>query len=220
MTSAPNPIHVLLVDDHKLVRRGLRSILTATPGIEVVGEAADGLSAVASSRTLRPTIVVMDVSLPGLNGIDATRQIVDGDGTVRVLMLSMHANDVYVRESLKAGAKGYVLKDSADVDLIAGIKSVASGRPYFSPTVERLLIAGSLKHAPANPLEDQFWTLTGREREVVQLVAEGRNTRQIARLLGVAAATVSAHRAGAMMKLGLHNTAEIVRFAVRSGVVR
>jgi DNA-binding NarL/FixJ family response regulator len=139
---------------------------------------------------------------------------------VAIIALTRYRDDAYVQAMLAAGAKGYVLKDSADIDLIAGIKSVTSGRPYFSATVERLLIAGSLKHVPANPLEDQFWTLTGREREVVQLVAEGRNTRQIARLLGVAAATVSAHRAGAMMKLDLHNTAEIVRLAVRSGVVQ
>lgn len=214
------PIRVLLVDDHKLVRRGLRSILNAHPGIEVIGEAEDGLSAVAFSRSLRPTIVVMDVSLPGINGIDATRQIVDGDGSVHVLILSMHADEVYVRESLKAGAIGYVLKDSADIEFIAGIKAVASGRPYLSPKVQELVIAGCLNREASDPMEEQFWTLTAREREVVQLIAEGRNTRQIAGLLGVAAATVTAHRAATMVKLGLHNTAEIVRFAVRCGVVR
>ena len=214
------PIAVLLVDDHTLVRRGLRSILGAQPGIMVVGEAADGLTAVASSRRLAPAVVVMDVTLPELNGIDATRRITEADGRVRVLMLSMHANEVYVRESLKAGASGYVLKDGADTELVAGIDAVASGRRYFSPSIERLLIEGCLKRAANDDAEERFWSLTGREREVMQLIAEGRNTRQIARMLGVAVATVASHRAATMEKLGLHNTAEIVRFAVRSGVVR
>lgn len=214
-----NIITVLLVDDHKLVRRGLRGILNADPAIEVVGEAADGLTAIASSRRLRPTVIVMDVSMPGLNGVDSTRQVVTAFPNGRVLVLSMHADAVYVRESLKAGAKGYLLKDAADIELVAGVKAVASGRPYFSPPVVRMMVDGCLQQAAADPALDQFWSLTGREREVMQLIAEGRNTRQIARILGVAAATVHAHRAATMEKLGLHNTAEIVRFAVRCGVV-
>lgn len=213
-------ISVLLADDHKLVRRGLCSILNADPAIEVVGEVADGLSAVASSKRLRPSVVLMDVSLPVLNGIEATRQITSALADVRVLILSMHAEDVWVREGLKAGAKGYLLKDAADMDLIEGVKTVASGQSYFSPAVQRLVVEGCLKRTASDPVQDLFWSLTGREREVVQLIAEGRNTRQIARMLGVAAATVNAHRAASMAKLGLHNTAEIVRFAVRSGVVR
>jgi len=213
-------VAVFLVDDHTLVRRGLRSILEADPGITIVGEAADGLSAVASCRRTRPDVVLMDVSLPGLNGIDTARNITDVCPDVRVLMLSMHASDLYVRESLKAGAKGYVLKDDADRELIAGVKAVAEGQLYFSPAVERLLVAGALDQLAAHPVAGRFWSLTGREREIMQLIAEGRNTRHIARMLGITAATVIAHRSAVMTKLDLHNTAEIVRFAVRAGVVR
>jgi two-component system response regulator NreC len=213
-------ITVFLVDDHMLVRRGLRTILDADPELTVVGEAADGLTALAACRRIRPRVVVMDVSLPSMNGIDTARRLTDAVPETRVLILSMHAQELYVRESLKAGAKAYLLKDDADRELIAGVKAVAAGRLYFSPAVERLVVAGVVDDVAARPGRDQFWSLTGREREVMQLIAEGRNTRQIARMLGITAATVNAHRGAAMAKLGLHNTAEIVRFAVRSGVVR
>jgi two-component system response regulator NreC len=214
------PITVFLVDDHKLVRRGLRSILETDADIRVVGEAADGLVAVAACRQARPRVIVMDVSLPSLNGIDAARNVTDAVPEARVLMLSMHAEARYVLESLKAGAKGYMLKDDADRDLIAGVKTVADGRLYLSPAVERLVVAGAVDRLAAQSGRDEFWRLTGREREVMQLIAEGRNTRQIARMLGITPATVNAHRGATMAKLGLHNTAEIVRFAVRWGVVR
>jgi DNA-binding NarL/FixJ family response regulator len=214
-----NAIDLFLVDDHKLVRRGLRTVLAADPVITVVGEAADGLSAVAACRRLRPRVVVMDVSLPEMNGIDAARDITHSLPYTRVLMLSMHADALYVRQSLQAGARGYLLKDDGDRELIAGVKAVAEGRRYFSPTVEQLLVAAALEQVAAEPVRDQFWSLTGRERQVIQLIAEGRNTRQIARMLSVTPATVNAHRGATMTKLGLHNTAEIVRFAVRCGVV-
>ena len=212
-------IRVFLVDDHTLVRRALRGILESDPAVTVVGEATNGVAALAACRRAKPTIVVMDISLPGMNGIDAARNIVETVPDVGLVMLSMHASELYVRESLKAGAKSYVLKDDADRQLLAAIHAVAAGRVYFSPAVERLLVAGVIGGV-AERGRDDFWSLTGREREVLQLIAEGRNTRQIARILGIAAATVAAHRTGAMTKLDLHNTAEIVRFAVRSGVVR
>lgn len=213
-------IRVFLVDDHTLVRRALRGILESDPDITVVGEATNGLAALAACRRAKPAVVVMDISLPGMNGIDAARNIVAAFPEVALVMLSMHGTELYVRESLKAGAMGYVLKDDADRQLLAAVKAVAAGQRYFSPAVERLLVAGAVDQIAAATSPDEFWSLTGREREVVQLIAEGRNTRQIARILGIAAATVAAHRAAAMEKLDLHNTAEIVRFAVRSGVVR
>jgi two-component system, NarL family, response regulator NreC len=213
-------IRVFLVDDHTLVRRALRGILESDPAIAVVGEATNGIAALGACRRAKPTIVVMDISLPGMNGIDAARNIVEALPDVGLVMLSMHASELYVRESLKAGAKSYVLKDDADRQLIAAVQAVAAGRVYFSPAVERLLVAGVVDRVAAATAPDDFWNLTGREREVLQLIAEGRNTRQIARILGIAAATVAAHRTAAMTKLDLHNTAEIVRYAVRTGVVR
>ena len=213
-------IRVFLVDDHTLVRRALRGILESDPAIAVVGEATNGLAALAACRRAKPAVVVMDISLPGMNGIDAARNIVQAFPGIAMVMLSMHGSELYVRESLKAGATSYVLKDDADRQLLAAVKAAATGHRYFSPAVERLLVAGAVGQVTAATSPDEFWSLTGREREVVQLIAEGRHTRQIARILGITAATVTAHRAAAMVKLDLHNTAEIVRFAVRSGVVR
>jgi two-component system response regulator NreC len=212
-------ITVLLVDDHALVRQGLARVLARADGIAVVGEAADGRSAVAEARRLRPQVVVMDIGLPALNGIDATRAVLTAVDTA-VLMLSMHGDDVYVRESLRAGAKGYVLKDAADAELIAAVHAVARGQPSFSPAIAALLVEGCLRGPLVTPLEDAVWTLSGREREIVQLVAEGRSKREIARLLGVRPETVERHRKRVMEKLGLHSVAEIVRFALRSGILR
>ncbi len=211
-------IGVLLVDDHTVVRRGLRKILTSDAEIDVVGEAEDGRSAVESARRLRPTVVVMDVSLPGLNGIDATRQILKGSEGTAVLILSMHADDVYVREGLKAGARGYLRKDTEEFDLIEGVKALARGGSYFGPSVSRVLVEGQRPSGSSN--QDALWQLSGREREVMQLIAEGKTKRQIAAILMLSPNTVETHRKHVMEKLALHNTAELVRAAVRAGIVR
>jgi two-component system response regulator NreC len=210
-------IGVLLVDDHTVVRRGLRKILQSDGEIDVVGEAEDGRSAVESARRLRPNVVVMDVSLPGLNGIDATRQIMKGSDNTAVLILSMHADDVYVREGLKAGARGYLRKDSEEFDLIEGVKVLARGGSYFGPSVSQVLVEGQ---RPNGTSQDALWQLSGREREVMQLIAEGKTKRQIAGILMLSPNTVETHRKHVMEKLALHNTAELVRAAVRAGIVR
>jgi two-component system response regulator NreC len=210
-------IPVLLVDDHTVVRRGLRKILNSDAEIDVVGEAEDGRAAVESARRLRPAVVVMDVSLPGLNGIDATRQIVKGSDGVAVLILTMHADDVYVREGLKAGARGYLRKDSEEFDLIEGVKTVARGGSYFSPPISRVLAEGA-GATSGDRAANALWRLSGREREVLQLIAEGKTKREIASILMLSPNTVETHRKHVMEKLALHNTAELVRAAVRSGI--
>lgn len=211
-------IRVLLAEDHTVVRQGLRKILESDPEIEIGGEVGDGRSAVESTKRLRPTVVVIDIGLPGLNGIEATNQIMKSTDGVSVLILSMHSDDVYVRQALKAGAKGYLLKDSEDLDLIKAVKSLARGGSYFSPSVSKVLLDGYLSDAGED--EDALSRLTGREREVLQLISEGKTNKEIARILSLSINTVESHRKHVMEKLDLHNTAEIVRFAVRKGIVQ
>jgi two-component system response regulator NreC len=213
-------IRVLLAEDHIVVRQGLRKILESDPEIEISGEVANGRSAVESAKRLRPTVVVIDIGLPGLNGIEATGQIMKGTEGVSVLILSMHSDDVYVRQALKAGAKGYLLKDSEDLDLIKAVKSLARGGSYFSPAVSKVLLDGYLSDSRSGAGEDTLSRLTGREREVLQLISEGKTNKETARILVLSINTVESHRKHVMEKLDLHNTAEIVRFAVRKGIVQ
>ena len=211
-------LRVLLVDDHTVVRQGLRRILEADTDIQVVGEASDGRTAAEMAERLRPHVVVMDVSLPELNGIEATRQVVKRSEGTKVLILSMHFDEVCVRESLKAGARGYLLKDSEDLDLVKAVKMLAQGRSFFSPTVSQMLLEGYVSDTPASQ-EDNYGLLTDREREVLQLIAEGKTNKEIASRLDVSVNTVETHRKHTMEKLDLHNTAEVVRFAVRKKIV-
>lgn len=212
-------LRVLLADDHTVVRQGLRKILESDDEIEIVGEAGDGRSAVEMVQRMRPHVVVMDVALPELNGIEATRQISKRVDGVRVLVLTMHSDDVYVRQSLKAGARGYLLKDSEDLDLIKAVKAVGNGGSFFSPSVSKVLLAGYLGDPSGKEVEDNLALLTDREREVLQLIAEGKTNKEIANLLSVSINTVETHRKHVMEKLDLHNTAELVRFAVRKKIV-
>src|SRR5262249_22025174 len=213
-------IRVLLVDDHTVVRQGLRRILEMDDDIEIVGEAGDGRNAVDLVERLHPNVVVMDIALPELNGIEATRHIMKRADGARVLILTMHADDVCVRQSLKAGARGYLLKDSEDLDLLKAVKAIGRGGSYFSPVISKVLLEGYLGEAGAQEIEDNLALLTDREREVLQLIAEGKTNKEIASLLGVSINTVETHRKHIMEKLDLHNTAEIVRFAVRKKVVQ
>jgi len=213
-------IRVLLAEDHTVVRQGLRKILESDAEIEIAGEVGDGRGAVESAKRLRPTVIVIDIGLPGLNGIEATNQIMKGTDGVAVLILSMHSDDVYVRQALKAGAKGYLLKDSEDLDLIKAVKSLARGGSYFSPSVSKVLLDGYLNDSGPRGGEDTLSRLTGREREVLQLISEGKTNKEIARILSLSINTVESHRKHVMEKLDLHNTAEIVRFAVRKGIVQ
>jgi two-component system response regulator NreC len=212
-------IRVLLAEDHTVVRQGLRKILESDPEIEISGEVGDGRGAVEAAKRLRPMVVIIDIGLPGLNGIEATSQITKGIQGVRVLILSMHSDGVYVRQGLKAGAKGYLLKDSEDLDLIKAVKSLAGGGSYFSPSVSKMLLDGYLGDGGDAP-EDAMAQLTGREREVLQLISEGKTNKEIAHILSLSINTVESHRKHFMEKLDLHNTADIVRFAVRRGIVQ
>jgi two-component system, NarL family, response regulator NreC len=205
---------ILLADDHAVVRQGFRLILGAQADMEIVGEAGNGREAVSMSETLHPDVVVMDVAMPELNGIEATRRITEANPHTRVLALSMHKDSVYVREILRAGARGYLLKDSIDVDLLAAVRAVAKGEGYLSPAVSDSVLSDYRKHV-TDPLD----LLSSREREVLQLIAEGKTNKDIATLLNLSVYTVDAHRGRIMEKLNLHSTSELVRFAVRKGLI-
>lgn len=205
---------ILLADDHRMVRQGFRLILEAQEDLEVVGEAGSGREAVDMAKTLRPDVVVMDVTMPELNGIESTRRIREAEPMVRVLALSVHRDAVYVREIVRAGAEGYILKESADSELIAAVRAVAQGNSYLSPEVAGAVLKDYRKHA-TNPLD----LLSSREREILQQIAEGKTNKEIATLLNLSVYTVDGHRTRIMEKLGLHSVGELVRFAVRNGLV-
>jgi len=207
-------IRILLADDHAVVRQGFKMILNAQADMEIVGEAGNGRQAVELAEQLRPDVVVMDVAMPELNGIEATRRLASSVPHARVVALSMHKDSVYVREILRAGARGYLLKDSGAADLVAAIRAVASGESYLSPAVSNAVLDDYRRHA-TNPID----LLTSREREVLQLLAEGKTNKEIAALLNLSVYTVEAHRGRILEKLNLHSIGELVRFAVRSGLI-
>jgi two-component system, NarL family, response regulator NreC len=207
-------IRVLLADDHAVVRQGFRMILSSQSGIEVVGEAGNGREAVELAGKLHPDIAVIDVSMPELNGIEATRRILANNPHTRVLALSMHKDAVYVREILRAGARGYILKDSIDTEFVQAIRALARGEGYLSPAISGAVLDDYRKHV-SDPLD----SLTSREREVLQLIAEGKTNKEIANLLSLSVYTVDAHRGHIMEKLNLHSVTDLVRFAVRKGIV-
>jgi two-component system, NarL family, response regulator NreC len=205
---------ILLADDHSVVRQGFRLILENQPDMEVVGEASNGREAVTVAESLQPDVVIMDVTMPELNGIEATRRIGELSPRTRVLALSMHKDSVYVREILRAGAKGYLLKDAAGNDLLAAVRAVARGEAYLSPAVSDAVLTDYRKHV-TNPID----LLTSREREVLQMIAEGKTNKEIANSLQLSVYTVEAHRGRIMEKLNLHSTGELVRFALRNGLI-
>jgi two-component system response regulator NreC len=207
-------IRILLADDHAVVRQGFRMILGAQADMEIIGEAGNGREAVSMSEQLHPDVVVMDVAMPELNGIEATRRIMEQAPHTRILALSMHKDSVYVREILRAGARGYLLKDSIDVDLLAAVRAVGRGEGYLSPAVSDSVLSDYRKHV-TDPLD----LLSSREREVLQLIAEGKTNKDIATSLNLSVYTVDAHRGRIMEKLNLHSTSELVRFAVRKGLI-
>lgn len=207
-------IRILLADDHAIVRQGFRLILAAEEDMEVVGEAANGREAVLRSEEFHPDVVVMDVAMPDLNGIEATRRISESLPHTRVLALSMHKDSVYVREILRAGARGYLLKDAIDKDLVSAIRSVAMGEGYISPAVSEAVLSDFRRHV-SNPID----LLSSREREILQMLAEGRTNKDIAAALNLSVHTVDAHRGRIMEKLNLHSISELVRFAMREGLI-
>jgi len=208
------PTRILLADDHLVVREGLRSLLEAA-GFKVVGEARDGREALKLARMLEPEVTVMDIGMPGLNGVDACRELLREVPEMRIIVLTVHGEDAYVIEALRSGARGYVLKTQAGSDLVRAIGEVTQGRIYLSPSVSSAIVQAFLSGStrPADPL-------TPREREVLQLVAEGRSTKEVAGILGVSVKTAETHRTRLMTKLDIHHTAGLVHYAIRRGLIR
>ena len=213
------PTRVLLADDHILIRAGLRLVVEQQPEFTVVGEAADGRQAVALAESLKPDIVVMDIGMPGLNGIEACRQIRESLPDTQVVMLSMHSDEGYVLRALKAGARAYLLKDSAEADLARAIRAASEGKSFFSPAVGKVLLDDYMRKLQRTGAEDSYELLTPREREILQLVAEGQSSKKIAGLLHLSVYTVETHRARLMQKLNLRGVPELILYAVRKGIV-
>jgi two-component system, NarL family, response regulator NreC len=211
----PDPVtKILLADDHTIVRQGLKLIISSHADLQVIGEAANGREVLELAEKLKPDVILMDVAMPELNGIEATRRLREVSPRTKVLVLSMHKEAVYVREILKAGARGYILKDAIDTELISAIQSVARGDGYISPAISGTLLSDYRQNI-TNPLD----LLSSREREVLQLIAEGRTNKEVATRLNLSVYTVDSHRGKIMEKLNLHSTGELVRFAMKQGLV-
>ncbi|HUA60207.1 MAG TPA: response regulator transcription factor [Verrucomicrobiae bacterium] len=212
-------LRVLLADDHNLIRAGLRLVISQEPDFQVVGEAGNGRQAVEMARELKPDVVVMDIGMPDLNGIEACRQILTDLPETHVVMLSMHSDEGYVLRALKAGARAYLLKDSAEADLARAIRAAANGKSFFSPAVAKLLLDDYIRKLERTGAEDSYELLTPREREILQLVAEGKSSKDIANLLALSVYTVETHRANILQKLNLKSVAELILYAVRKGII-
>src|SRR5579884_862405 len=212
-------IRILLADDHRVMRSGLKLLLEREPDLRVVGEASDGRETVAMAEQENPDVVVMDIAMPAMNGIEATRQIVARNPDTAVAILSMHSDESYVIRSLKAGAKAYLLKDSAEADLIAAIRAITDGKSFFSPAISRLLKEEYVRELHDRGVEDTYDLLTTREREILQLIAEGRTNKEIANLLNLSLYTVETHRTHILQKLNLHSVPELILYAVRKGII-
>jgi two-component system response regulator NreC len=212
-------LRILLADDHTIVRQGLRKILEDQPEWEVVAEAADGREAVRQTLALQPDVAVLDIGMPLLTGIEATRQILRRLPNLGILILSMHADQAFITPVLQAGARGYLLKDSADTDLIRGVTAVAAGKSFFSPVAAKVMLDDYLRQLAKKGIVDRYEALSEREREIFQLIAEGHSNKDVADMLSISVATVETHRAHILQKLDVHSTAELVLYAVRRGVI-
>jgi RNA polymerase sigma factor (sigma-70 family) len=212
-------IRILIADDHGIVRTGLRLQLERVEDFEVIGEAADGREAVRIAKELAPDIVIMDIAMPNLSGIQAAAHIVKNQPTIGVIMLSMHSDETYITRTLAAGAKGYLLKENAEVDLNRAVHVVAQGKPFFSPAIANTLLEDYMRQMQQRGLQDSYDLLTDREKEILQLLAEGKSNKDVANLLNLSTNTVETHRTRIMQKLDLHSTAEIVLYAVRKRIV-
>jgi DNA-binding NarL/FixJ family response regulator len=212
-------LRILLADDHTVMRTGLRVLLERQPNLEVVGEAENGRDSIQLAASLRPDVVVMDVGMPVLNGIEATKTIVTDDPNIAVVILSMHADESYVMRALKVGARGYLLKDSAPADLLGAIQAVTQNKSFFSPKVSRILAEDYVRVLKQKGAVDSYDLLTSREREILQLLAEGKANKEVAAALNISPYTVETHRSHILEKLNLHNPAELILYAVRKGII-
>ena len=212
-------IRILLADDHTIVRDGLRALLEHEPDMTVVGDAADGRETIEMAENLSPDVVVMDLAMPSLNGIEATRRIMAAKPRTAIVILSMHQDESYVLGSLNAGAKGYLLKDSMRKEVIEAIRAVSQGRSFFTRKVSRILREDYVSQLRSRGLEDSYELLTDREREVLQLIAEGRTNKEIASILNISLTTVETHRTHILQKLDLHSVPELILYAVRKGII-
>src|SRR4051812_30354283 len=216
---AMSQIRILLADDHTVMRRGLRLLLEQQPEFQVVGEADDGRQAVDLAASLHPSVAVLDIGMPMLNGIEATRQIIAADPAIAVVVLSMHSDESYVLRALKAGAKAYLLKNSAEADLIQAVHAVAGGKSFFSPAIGRMLLEDYMRQVAKKEVEDSYDLLTPREKEILQLVAEGKINKEVANILKLSLYTVESHRGNIFEKLDLHSVPELILYAVRKGII-
>jgi RNA polymerase sigma factor (sigma-70 family) len=214
-----NKVRILIADDHGIVRKGLRLQLEQHENFEVVGEAADGREAVRAADELKPDVVIMDIAMPNLNGIQAATQLVKRNPHIGIIMLSMHSDESYLTRTLAAGAKGYLLKDTADVDLYRAVQVVAQGKPFFSPAIANTLLEDYMRRLQQRGLQDSYDLLTDREKEIFQLLAEGKSNKEVATVLNLSTNTVETHRTRIMQKLDLHSSAEIVLYAVRKKII-
>jgi DNA-binding NarL/FixJ family response regulator len=212
-------VRVLVADDHTILRAGLKMMLNAQPDIEVVGEASDGHQAISEAQRLRPDVIIMDITMPECNGVEATKQVKRLLPGTRVLVLTMHENEEYLFQMLRAGAAGYILKEAADTELISAIRVVSSGRFYLSSSAQSMMVSDYLQRVNTGEEHDSYYALTEREREILKLVAEGHTNSQIGERLFISPKTVDTHRTHIMDKLNLHSRAELVKFAMRRGLL-
>lgn len=212
-------VRILLADDHTILRKGLRLLLEREPDLSIVGEASTGREAIELAMSQKPDVVVMDIAMPILNGIEATKRIVAELPKISVVILSMHSDEGYILRALKSGARGYLLKDSAETELLQAVRAVASGKAFFSPAVSKVLADDYLRQVRQQGFDDPYELLTSRERELLQLIAELKSTKEIAELFGISVHTVDTHRSNLMQKLNVHSIPELILYAVRKGVI-
>jgi two-component system response regulator NreC len=214
-----NETRILLADDHSVIRSGLKLVLERQPDFKVVAEAGDGREAVKLAEATRPHVAVLDIAMPNLNGIEAAHQMMASVPGISVVILSMHSDEGYVLRALKAGARAYLLKESAEGDLIAAVRAVRAGKAFFSPAISRLLVEDYMRQLHDRAIEDSYELLTPREREILQLLAEGKTNKDVANMLNLSVYTVDTHRGNLMEKLNLHSLPELILYAVRKGII-
>jgi DNA-binding NarL/FixJ family response regulator len=212
-------VRILIADDHAIIRRGLRALLAHEPGFDVVGEAADGREAVELAERERPQVAILDISMPLLNGLEAARQLSTRFEEMRLIMLTVHADESYLLNALKAGARGYVLKSSSEFEIVEAVRAVSQGKAYFSPKVSRMLADEYMRHLEQKHVEDSYDSLTARERQILQLLAEGQSNKDIAAILDLSTTTVICHRQHIFQKLDFHTLADLILYAIRKGVI-